>query len=189
MALLFANLVLKGLSLISGPIFTRIMTSDQYGIVSTFTSWQGVLSAVITLNLSAGVFNNGMLDFKEDRDSFQFSLLAISTISSLLWFGLFLVLKNILLPFLALPELSVYLMLLYFLFVPAYLLWGGRQRYEYKYKALSIITILIAVISLAGGVLAVVFSSESGTALSRIIVMEGTNIVIGVFFYSSHIAI
>ena len=39
MALLFANLVLKGLSLVSGPIFTRIMTTEQYGIVSTFQSW------------------------------------------------------------------------------------------------------------------------------------------------------
>ena len=34
MALLFANLILKGISLISGPIFTRIMSADQYGIVS-----------------------------------------------------------------------------------------------------------------------------------------------------------
>ena len=34
MALLFANLILKGLSLISGPIFTRIMPTDQYGIIS-----------------------------------------------------------------------------------------------------------------------------------------------------------
>ena len=31
MALLFANLILKGISLISGPIFTRIMSADQYG--------------------------------------------------------------------------------------------------------------------------------------------------------------
>lgn len=33
MALLFANLVLKGLSMISGPIFTRIMSTSEYGVV------------------------------------------------------------------------------------------------------------------------------------------------------------
>ena len=182
-ALLIANMVLNGLSLISGPIFTRIMTSNQYGIVSTFTSWQGVLSSVITLNLSAGVFNNGMRDFKEDRDTFEFSLLILSTISALIWTIVFILLKELFLPLFELPELSIYLMLLYFLFVPAYSLWGGRQRYEYKYKALSIITILIAIVSLAGGVMAVLLSSENNTALSRILFMEGTSISVGIFFF------
>ena len=79
MDLLFANLVLKGLSMISGPIFTRLMPTEQYGIVSTFMSWQSMLSAVITLNLASGVFNNGMLEFKEDRSVFQFSLVIISS--------------------------------------------------------------------------------------------------------------
>ena len=31
MALLFANLILKGISLISGPIFTRIMSAINMG--------------------------------------------------------------------------------------------------------------------------------------------------------------
>ena len=73
----FANLILKGLSLISGPIFTRIMPTDQYGIVSTFQSWQSLLAVIVTLNLSQGVFNNGMLEFKENRDMEYLYLLKI----------------------------------------------------------------------------------------------------------------
>lgn len=179
-ALFIANLVLKGLSLISGPIFTRIMDSTQYGIVSTFLSWQGVLSAIITLNLSAGVFNNGMSEFKEDRDTFQFSLLAISSISTLLWFLIFVCVKEQVISFFELPEASIYLMFLYFLFVPAYSFWGGRQRYEYKYKPLSIITVLIAVFSLFFGVIAVLISDKDNSAMSRLFVMEGINIFVGI---------
>lgn len=37
--LLTLNLVLKGLSLISGPTFTRMMTNEQYGLVSNYSSW------------------------------------------------------------------------------------------------------------------------------------------------------
>lgn len=182
MALLFANLVLKGLSLISGPVFTRIMSSSQYGIVSTFSSWQGVLSAVITLNLSAGVFNNGMLDYREDRDVFQFSLLAISIVSALLWLAVYQSFREILLPLIDLPEKSIYLMFMYFLFVPAYSLWGGRQRYEYKYKALSAITILLAVSSMVMGIIAVRHADEEQAAMARIFVMEGVNVAVGLFF-------
>ena len=66
-ALLLSNMILKGLSLISGPVFTRIMTTEQYGVVSVFLSWESLLSVIVTLNLSSGVFNNGMLDFKDNR--------------------------------------------------------------------------------------------------------------------------
>ena len=71
--LIFAKFFQKGLSMITGPIFTRIMPIDQYGIVSTFASWQSILYIIATLNLSQGVFNNGMLEFKKDRNNFIFS--------------------------------------------------------------------------------------------------------------------
>ena len=74
-ALIVVKFFQKGLSMITGPIFTRIMPMSQYGIISTFTSWQSILYIVATLNLSQGVFNNGMLDFKKDRSVFCFCLI------------------------------------------------------------------------------------------------------------------
>lgn len=183
MALLFANLVLKGLSLISGPIFTRIMTTEQYGIVSTFLSWQSLLSVIVTLNLSSGVFNNGMLDFKEDRDSFQFSLLVISTISTGIFFVIFCLFKQPFLKLFELPIALVYMMFLYFWFVPAYSFWSGRQRYEYKYKALTVITIGISVVSMAIGIIAVVLAPNESDAVAKVFATEGVNVAIGIFFY------
>lgn len=183
MALLFANLVLKGLSLISGPIFTRIMTTEQYGIVSTFLSWQSLLSVIVTLNLSSGVFNNGMLDFKEDRDSFQFSLLVISTVSTGIFFGIFCLFRQTFLKLFELPTVLVYMMFLYFLFVPAYSFWSGRQRYEYKYKALTLITIAISIISMVIGIIAVILTPSDSDAVAKVFATEGVNVVIGIFFY------
>ena len=183
MALLFANLVLKGLSLISGPVFTRIMSEEQYGIVSTFTSWENLLTVIITLNLAMGVFNNGMLDFKDDRDSFLFSLLTISTCSAIGGFFIFLIFQKPLLDLFEIPAIAVYLMFLKFLFVPAYSYWGGRQRYEYKYKALTIITIVSAVSSLSFGIIGVLLVDASNAAIARFIAMEGVSILIGVFFF------
>ena len=153
MALLFANLILKGISLISGPIFTRIMSADQYGIVSTFQSWQSLLTVIVTLNLSQGVFNNGMLEFKENRNQFQFALVVITAVCTGLFFLIFEIFKTPLLNMFEIPPVMVYVMVLYFLFVPAYQFWSGRQRYEYKYKALSIITVCIGLFSLLLGVL------------------------------------
>ena len=108
MALLFANLVLKGLSLISGPVFTRLMSTEQYGIVSTFTSWQSMLSVIITLNLSQGVFNNGMLDFKDNRDEFELSLLTISSLLTAVFFVIFSAFKQHFTDALEIPSILIY---------------------------------------------------------------------------------
>ena len=110
MALLFANLILKGISLISGPIFTRIMSADQYGIVSTFQSWQSLLTVIVTLNLSQGVFNNGMLEFKENRDQFQFALVVITAVCTGLFFLIFEIFKTPLLNMFEIPPVMVYVM-------------------------------------------------------------------------------
>ena len=183
MALLFANLVLKGLSLISGPIFTRIMSEEQYGIVSTFVSWESLLTVIITLNLSAGVFNNGMMDFKEDRDSFEFSLLTVSSLMAIIGFCVFLLFRRPLLNLFEFPEIAVDLMFLKFLFVPAYSYWSGRQRYEYKYRALASITVVSAVLSMMIGLFGVLYVDDSNAAITRIIAMEGVSIAIGIVFF------
>lgn len=183
MALLFANMMLKGISLISGPIFTRIMTEDQYGIVSTFQSWQSMLAVIITLNLSQGVFNNGMFDFKENRDQFEFSLIVISAVCASIFLVIFELLKKPLLVLFDMPSIMVYIMILYFFFVPAYQFWSGRQRFEYRYKALCIITICISLFSLILGVLLVLNVSSEHGALARIVAMEGVSIAVGVFFF------
>lgn len=183
MALLIANMVLKGLSMISGPIFTRIMPADQYGVVSTFQSWQSMLAVIVTLNLSQGVFNNGMLDFKENRDKFQFSLAFITTVCTAVFFAVFQIFKQPLLELFEMPAIMIYVMMLYFLFVPAYQFWGGRQRYEYKYKALSFITVGIGVFSLLFGVLFVLNSPDDSAAIARVCAMEGVNIAVGLVFF------
>ena len=183
LALLFANMVLKGLSLISGPIFTRIMPSSQYGIVSTFMSWQMMLSTIVTLNLGSGVFNNGMLEFREDRDSFQFSLAVTSIVSAIIFFIFYLLCKAPLDRLLGLSEELVFFMFLYFLLVPIYGYWSGRQRYEFKYKALTIITILMAVSSLGLSLVAVLNVAPEYSASTKIITSETPNVLVALFFF------
>jgi O-antigen/teichoic acid export membrane protein len=183
MALLFANLILKGISLISGPIYTRIMTTEQYGIVSTYLSWQNLLAVLVTLNLSSGVFNNGMLDYKEDREVFQFSLLSISTLSTMFYFVIFFVFRNVLLKLFDMPEILVYVMFANFLVVPAYSFWAGRQRYEFKYKLLTILTIVIAITSMVFGIIAILISPDDSDAVAKLSATEGVNFVVGLIFY------
>lgn len=183
MALLFANLILKGLSMISGPIFTRLMPAQEYGIVSTFSSWQSMFGVLVTFNLASGVFNNGMLDFKDDRDSFQFSLLVVSSISTVFWFSLYCIFPTIFRDVLVLPDILICFMFAYFLLAPAYQYWSGRQRYEFKYKLLSCIIVGISVFSILFGIIFVMYSDEGGKGVSKVVATESVYLIIGGIFY------
>lgn len=182
-ALLFANLVLKGLSMISGPIFTRLMPTEQYGVVSTFMSWQTMLSAVVTLNLASGVFNNGMLEFKEDRSRFQFSLTIVSCATAVLFLLIYTVFRSALDGLFDMPSVLIYLLAIYYFFVPVYGYWSGRQRYEYKYKLLTFLTILAAVISLLISLFAVLAVPDEYKGMARIIASDLPNIILGLIFF------
>lgn len=183
MALLLSNLILKGLSMISGPIFTRIMSTEQYGMVSNFTTWQGLLETIITLNLAAGVLNNGMLEFKEDRDSFQISLVLISTVTAFIFLGVYFLFPEQLCNLFDVNKPLCLLMFFYFLFTPVYGYWAARQRYEFQYKTLFILSVGSTVISLIASVVAVFLVSDSQAATVKVIVSELPNILLGLFFY------
>ena len=89
-ALVFAKFCQKGIAMISTPVFTRIMEPEQYGIITNFNSWQNIIVIIATLNLSQGVFNNGMLEFEKDRDRFTTSVLFLANFCTIVCFGLYL---------------------------------------------------------------------------------------------------
>ncbi len=180
LALIFSRLCQKGLAMISTPIFTRIMTTEQYGNISNFTSWQGTILIVATLNLAMGVFNNGMLDFKEDRSSFMLSALALSNVCTIIVGALLVLFYPLIKDYLGLSEGLILLMFVYMLFYPAYQYWSTRQRYEYKYKLLTVWTILIAFFQMVMGIVAVIYSVPEYQAVSKLYASEGVIIVAGI---------
>lgn len=182
-ALLFANLVLKGLSMISGPIFTRMMSSAEYGVVSTFYSWESLFYTFITLNLASGVFNNGMVEYRKDRDIFEFNLLVVSSLSTIIFFVIYVIFHIYFDRFLELQPILIIMMFINFLLTPAYSYWNARQRYELKYKKLTFVMILMAVLSLVISLLAVVFAGEENKAVARIISGELISCGFGLVFF------
>ena len=51
------SLIQKAISIISTIIFTRLLSTADYGIISIYNSWSEILYIVATLNLATGVYN------------------------------------------------------------------------------------------------------------------------------------
>lgn len=183
LALVIAKFFQKGLAFITSPIFTRIMPSSEYGIISTFTSWQSVLYIIATLNMSSGVFNNGMVDYKDDRESFISSILGLANLCTLFFMIVYLVFQKRLNALLELPQILIWIMIAYFFVTPAYNYWMGKQRFEYKYKAVLFLSIASSLIPSVLAVVFVLIAPDSYKAIAKVSATEVSAILIGLVFY------
>ena len=183
-AFIICNIFQKLISLITTPLFTRMLTTEQYGQFSLFLSWYSFLEIFATLNLFNAAFNNGMIKYKSDKRRFISSMQGLSTISTILLmfiiFGGWSFWRNII----DLPLFVVALIFLQLLFYPAFLFWSAEQRYQYKYKLLVFFTLLCSILIPTLSFLAIKFSPNPD--YNGYIRMIGTAVVftvIGFAFY------
>ncbi len=179
-ALWFAvcNFLQRGADFLTTPIFTRLLTPEQYGVYTVYKSWYNVISIFATLNLSAGVFNNGMIKYENDRDRYTSAVLGLSMTTTAILLVIYLCAHNYFNELLGLPSILVIAMFIELFFIPAYSLWSARQRFDYSYKALILCTAVIAILSPIIGVVAVLLSEHKAEA--RVLSYVGVQVCIGI---------
>ena len=82
---LICSFMQKGISTIATPIFTRLLTTAEYGQYNVFNSWLGIVTIFVSLNLSAGVYSQGLIKYENDRNIFSSSLQGLSTVLTIIW--------------------------------------------------------------------------------------------------------
>lgn len=154
------SFVQKGISFITVPFFTRLMSAEQYGLYSLYLSWDSIIIIFATLNLSYQVFNNGLLKYSDDEDGYTTSMMGLSGVCTSILFVLYLIFHE---KINALSGLNTPLFLLMFVqyyFSQAVSLWIVKEKYHYRYKGAVAVTLTLAVASSAFGIVAVMLSED-----------------------------
>lgn len=180
-ALLFANIVSKGIAYITTPLYTRLLTPDEYGQVSVFLTWVQVFGIVAMFCLSYGVFNNGMIDHKNERDEYSFSMLILSNLITLVFSVVLLSAYPLVKDIIGLDFPFLVLMCVLFMVQPAYNFYISRKRYELEYKSTVIWTVIAAVASPLVALVCILTFEDH--LYARIFGAELTLIVIYIGFY------
>lgn len=158
------SLINKGIQVLTIPIFTRLLTTEEYGEYSVFISWQNILTILITLNLYSNVFNNGLIKYHIYRLEFLASLQGLVTI-----IGILIILPVIFFPqwihmMIGLPSWIIGIMIIEILTMSGFELWAANQRFDFKYKKIVFTTLLVAIFNPVVGIVWVSLSSEKGQA-------------------------
>ena len=152
------NVLNKGIALLSTPIFTRILTEEQYGTFSIFYSWYNIIYIFTSLNIFMGAFNKGLVSNENDRDRLASSFLGLTTTVTLGWAFIYLLAPDF---FNSVFDLTTPLMIAMFvelLTAPALELWATRERFDYKYKKYVAVSILRNLLAVSLGAAAVMLT-------------------------------
>lgn len=156
----FCNVISKGFSLLTTPVFTRLLTEEEYGTFAIFQSWFNILIIFTSLNIFLSGYTKGLLLYKGDEEGYTSASLMQTTCITLA-FMLFYFLKPSL--WTGLFDLEPHLMvglLAELLLMPAIDFWAARMRFEYRYKQYVVLTLSMSALGLLSGVIAVVLSAH-----------------------------
>ncbi len=156
-AFTFSVFFLKGVSFIATSAFTRIMDMSEYGVLTKYNSWLSILEVVAVIGLtSGGVINSGLNDFRDDRDRYISSAVILGNVATVAVFGVIFLVGRLIPGDFMMETKYLVLMFIHLFFSPAQIFWLARQRYEYRYKLATLVTIFSVIIGQTLSVLAVV---------------------------------
>jgi len=186
-AYLISNVVSKGIGFLTIPVFTRLLSTAEMGTITVYNSWQSIFYVILTLSLTSGSLNVGLLKYKVDRNRFlscNAFLIFVSVTS--FYFFLYFPLRNKMDSFLELSQQVVLSLFLYSIFNASLECWYSKNRYEYKYKSVTAVSISCALLSTFFSVFCVEYAKQNNLnnlADIKILSQNAVIICFGIFFF------
>ena len=171
----------KAISLLTTPIFSRLLSTSDYGVFSVFTTWENIIIIIASLNLASGVYLRGLIKFEDDKDEFTASLQCLYTINTFAVFLIYVLFSSFWSRLFDLPFRYVCLMFVDILVTVAFHFWSARQRVDFLYKALVGVTLLNAILKPGLGILGVLLCADKIQARIYTMVLADV-LVFGYFF-------
>lgn len=134
------NYLIKGLSFLTLPLFTRIMDTSSYGIYNSFNAYSSLLFVVIGFAIHSS-YRNAKFKYSSEKKYYSYiSTTMFLLIFSLAIWGLISVLFGTYISsLLGLDTLTVYMMVIYSFSLAIITCFNSYSSIEYKYKAFLLI--------------------------------------------------
>lgn len=153
------NILNKGIALLATPIFTRILTEEQYGTFAIFQSWFNILIIFTSLNIFLGGYTKGLLTYKDDINGFTSSQLSLTTCITLAFGVIYIINIDFWTKVFELSPTLMIAMFIELLTMPALEFWSSKERFNYNYKKLVIISVLMNALSIGISII-VIFNTD-----------------------------
>ncbi len=181
-----ASFATSGINYITTPIFTRLLTTSEYGLISVYNSWFEILRVFTSVTLIfPGILNVGLYEHSGNRWKYLSSMLGMTAVSTAVFSVLYGIFRDSVNALFKLPTILMILMLITCLLQPATIFWTQKQRYEIKYKVAFFVSVGSAIMAQVVSVLFVVLFRNSGENLAVVRLWSAgvVNVAVAVVLY------
>ena len=161
---LICSVLQKGISVITTPIFTRLLSTYEYGQYNVFNSWLSIVTVFITLSLCGGVYTMGIVKFKEDEAVFTSSLQGLTLILCIFWTIVYCFSKEFWNRLFQLTTVQMLSMMVMIWSTASFSFWMTTQRNQFKYRMLVTVTLVVSVLKPVIGIIFVLHAEDKVTA-------------------------
>lgn len=177
---IITNFFAKGTGFITLPIFTRLLSTSDYGVISLFNSWSSIFVIIISLNLSTSI-GRAIVEFDESKDKYASSIIFLSIILFACWFLIFTIFKTPLINFTGLEKNLFFLCIIFSYSKFLITFFSNKLKFEYKYKTDSFLNIFLTVISVIFAIYLIKNNIFDSNYLGKIIGSNIFRLIVGIF--------
>ncbi|MCB6992797.1 oligosaccharide flippase family protein [bacterium 210820-DFI.6.37] len=178
---LICSMLQRGISVITTPIFTRLLTTGEYGEYNLFNSWWSIINVFVSLHLFSGIYTQGIVKFDDRKEEYSSALQGLTLTLVTIWLVIYFVFHD---QFNRLLNLNMLQMVALFVMIwtsAVFNFWASAQRVNYKYQRLVILTLIVSLAKPLLGIFLVSHFEDKVTA--RILGLAGIELIcyIGLF--------
>ena len=175
-----SNFLLKGFDFLTIPIFSRLLTSEEFGNYNNFVSWVQLIIIIATLSLHTSLLS-AQYDFKGNINNYISTLLIMGTVNATIIASLVGLCPEFFEKLFSMNVKLILFIMLYATVRPAFDMYQQYERLYYRYKN-SVILMVVSTIStlILSFVLVIAMKDRF---IGRVIGAYSAFIIIGAFLY------
>lgn len=162
------NILIKGINFLTLPLFSRLLTPDEFGVYNVFASYDAILFVIVGLALHASV-QSANLEFRGKIDRYTSSVTVIYILNGGLLLLAALLFHKTLSGLLGLPSSAVTLLVLGSFASAVVTLFNTRVSLDYAYKKYLLVSACSSVANIGVSLLLILTVFSEDRAMGRII--------------------
>lgn len=174
---LIGNIFNKGIAFLTVPIFTRILSTSDYGIVTTYNSWIGIMTMLLGFALHMAI-RSSFIDYREKVDEYLTSTLLFTVVFSVSMTVIVCsvsVLLNLSIPFILILLCMLQSMSAAIIEDYSYYL---MMKFDYKFR--TVLMIVPNLLSVLLSILAMIYVFNTNRYLGRVIPTAIVTLLFGI---------
>ena len=178
------SLLQKTITFITTPIFTRIMSSEEYGLYSTYLSVYSIVVVICTLSMEKCIYINNVAkaETEEEKNSAAVPLLSLSFVITVIVFCVYWIFKVFFNNLVGLPTSLMCLMFIHALCEPPIAFFSVKQRFDFKYITMVSLTIGMVISNTLLGII-LVCNTQNDKTIARVLSIVIVQVIFAVALY------